>query len=56
MILHIATANGGDLGSLKEKIRGRFQSEVELTPRWRPFDKLRRLSEQAQGYKEERTV
>jgi len=32
LILHLAAANGADLDRVKDKIRCRFQTEVELTP------------------------
>lgn len=32
LILHLAPANGANVGQLKEKIRTRFQTEVEITP------------------------
>ena len=32
LVLHIAPNNGADLERLKDKIRNRFQREVELTP------------------------
>ena len=32
LILHIAPDNGANLDRLKDKIRNRFQREVELTP------------------------
>ena len=32
LVLHIAPNNGADLDRLKDKIRNRFQREVELTP------------------------
>ena len=32
LILHLAAANGADLDRLRNKLRSRFQSEVELTP------------------------
>jgi phenylacetate-coenzyme A ligase PaaK-like adenylate-forming protein len=32
LILHLAPANGANIDQLKEKIRARFQTEIELTP------------------------
>ena len=32
LILHLAAANGADIERLKEKIRTRFQTDVEITP------------------------
>ena len=32
MILHLAPNNGADIEALKQKIRSRFQTEVEVTP------------------------
>jgi phenylacetate-CoA ligase len=32
MILHIAAANGADIGQLEDRIRKRFQTDVEITP------------------------
>lgn len=32
LILHLAAANGANMEQLKEKIRSRFQTEMELTP------------------------
>ncbi|HUJ71704.1 MAG TPA: phenylacetate--CoA ligase family protein, partial [Verrucomicrobiae bacterium] len=32
LILHLAPTNGADVEQLKEKIRTRFQTDVEITP------------------------
>ena len=59
LVLHVAPENGANVEPLKEKIRARFQNEIEMTPNrieFHPLDDMLKRIKLESSLKEVRVL